>query len=71
MVISSTAAPVKVATTFRADFSVIDAKNIIANGEPGNPFRVGEADVLGYQAVLHAHTVSEEVTLVVSVTSYH
>jgi peptide chain release factor subunit 3 len=32
MVITSTVAPVKVATRFRADFSVIDAKNIITNG---------------------------------------
>ncbi|KAK1922632.1 putative translation elongation factor [Papiliotrema laurentii] len=55
MVITSTVAPVKVATRFRADFSVIDAKNIITNG---------------YQAVLHAHTVSEEVTLV-SLLNYY
>lgn len=35
-VLTSTVAPVKVATRFRADLSVIDAKNIIANGQCGS-----------------------------------
>ncbi|WWC63787.1 translation elongation factor Tu [Kwoniella dejecticola CBS 10117] len=47
-VICSTAKPVKTVTAFKADISVIEAKNIICGG---------------YTAVLHAHTLAEEVTL--------
>lgn len=66
MVITSPQAPVKVTSRFRADFSVIDAKNIITNGQLLCVCASLPELILGYQAVLHAHTVAEEVSMVVS-----
>ncbi|ODO09396.1 translation elongation factor Tu [Cryptococcus amylolentus CBS 6273] len=47
-VLTSVQKPIKTATAFRADISVIDTKNIICPG---------------YSCVLHVHTLAEEVTV--------
>ncbi|WWC90984.1 translation elongation factor Tu [Kwoniella dendrophila CBS 6074] len=47
-VLCSPAKPVRTVTAFKADLSIIEAKNIICGG---------------YTCVLHAHTLAEEVTL--------
>ena len=51
-VLTSPKNPVKAVSAFRADLSIIEAKNIICGG---------------YSAVLHVHTLAEEVTITVSV----
>lgn len=43
--------PIKAVTAFKADLSIIETKNIICGG---------------YSAVLHVHTLAEEVTITVS-----
>ena len=55
-VLTSPKNPVKAVTTFRADISIIETKNIIA---------------AGYSCVLHVHTLAEEVTITVSRASFH
>lgn len=50
-VLTSPKHPVKAVTAFRADLSIIEAKNIICGG---------------YSAVVHVHTLAEEVTITVS-----
>ncbi|WVR08854.1 hypothetical protein IAU60_005912 [Kwoniella sp. DSM 27419] len=47
-VLSSAQQPVRVSSTFRADISVVETKNIITSG---------------YNCVLHIHTLAEEVTI--------
>jgi peptide chain release factor subunit 3 len=59
-VLTSPKNPVKAVSAFRADLSIIEAKNIICGG---------------YSAVLHVHTLAEEVTITVRchfvVLDYH
>ncbi|WWC72901.1 translation elongation factor Tu [Kwoniella pini CBS 10737] len=54
-VLCSSVKPVRTVTAFKADLSIIEAKNIITNG---------------YNCVLHAHTVAEEVTLTALLAYY-
>jgi peptide chain release factor subunit 3 len=53
-VLTSVQKPVKAVTRFEAQIHIIDTKNIICSG---------------YSAVLHVHTLAEEVTLTVRCTS--
>jgi peptide chain release factor subunit 3 len=50
-VLSSVSRPVHAVTAFKADLSIIESKNIICSG---------------YNAVVHVHTLAEEVTISVS-----
>ncbi|WRT69295.1 uncharacterized protein IL334_006279 [Kwoniella shivajii] len=54
-VLSSVQRPVKAVTAFKADLSIIEARNIIASG---------------YNCVLHVHTLAEEVTLTALLNYY-
>lgn len=53
-VLSSPTRPVHTATRFQAQLAILESKNIIC---------------AGYSCVMHAHTVAEEVSLVVSYLS--